>query len=81
MSTNLDTKRGRQAGLRVYLKSILGEINSCVLDDRNEQAKLVGFKASVLTVVEQLTVIHEEIHALIDQAEIEKEVLEHMEVL
>ena len=67
--------------MRVYLKSILGEINSCVLDDGSEQAKLVGFKASVLTVVEQLTVIHEEILALIDPAEIEKEVLEHMEVL
>ena len=81
MSANLDRKRCRQAGLRVYRKSILGEINSCILDDGSEQAKLVGFKASVLTVVEQLTAIHEKILALIDPAEIEKEVLEHMKLL
>ena len=81
MSANLDRKRCRQAGLRVYLKSILGEINSCVLDDGSEQAKLVDFKASVLTVVEQLTAIHEKILALINPAEIEKEVLEHMKLL
>ena len=47
MSTNLDKKKGRQAGLRVYLKSILGELNCCVLDEGSEQAKIVGFKASV----------------------------------
>ena len=34
-----------------------------------------------MTVVKQLTAIHEEIFALIDPAEIEKKVLEHMKVL
>ena len=42
MPANLDRKRCRKAGLRGYLESILGKINSCVLDDGNEQAKLVG---------------------------------------
>ena len=67
MSANLDS---RQAGLRVYLKSISGEIYSCVLDEGSGQAKLLGFMAYVFTVVEQLTIIHEQIFALIDLAEI-----------
>ena len=42
MSANLDRKRGRQADLRVYFKGILGELNSCVLDEECELGKLVG---------------------------------------
>ena len=44
----------------------------CVLDEGSGQAKLLGFMAYVFTVVEQLSIIHEGIFALIDLAEIEK---------
>ena len=81
MSEALGRVKGRYAGLQSYLKTVLSELNECVSADHCEQEKVLGFKNSVATIVEQCGVVHSEILSLIKPEEIEAEVVTHMRSL
>ena len=70
--------KGRYTGLKTYLKLTLGDLNSYISSDHCEQIKILGFKATVSGVLEQLTVCHNKIISFINPKEVEAEVIEHM---
>ena len=70
--------KGRYTGLKTYLKLTLGDLNSYISSDDCEQIKILGFKATVSGILEQLTVCHNKVISFIDPKEVEAEVIEHM---
>jgi hypothetical protein len=81
-STDTIRAKGRYAGLKTYLKSVLSELNDYVSSESDcKQDKLLGLKSSVVAIVGQLGIVHNEILNLIEPKEIEPEVVEHMKSL
>ena len=81
MLTEIARAKGRYAGLKVYLNSILSKFSGYVSSGSCEQNKLLGYKNNVDTIVGQLAIVHNEILALCKPEEIESEVVEHMKSL
>ena len=50
-------------------------------DSQSTQAKLIGFRSSLVTVVEQLNMIDEEVFILLDPNDVEGDVLDSMKIL
>ena len=73
--------KGRYAGLKAYLKSLLSELNSYISSDECDQVKTLGFRSTVAGILDQLAVVHNEIILLIDPKDVEVEVIEHMKSL
>jgi hypothetical protein len=55
MAPDLGKAKGRLAGLSAYLKIILQELDQYVSSEDCEQAKLLGLRNTVSSILEQLT--------------------------
>jgi hypothetical protein len=78
-STDISRAKGRYAGLKTYLKSVLSDLNDYVSSESDcEQDKLLGLKNNVVAIVGQLGIVHNEILNLIEPKEIGPEVVDHM---
>ncbi len=65
MAENVARVKGRYAGLKTYLKSLLGELNLYVSSDDCD--KTVGVEEhGIAGILEQLAVVYNEIISLID---------------
>ena len=78
MEEKLARAKGRHIGLKSYLNGLLHELNEHVSSEDCEQSKLLGLKNTVLSIVEQLGTVHDEILSLLDPKDIEPAVIEHM---
>ena len=81
MATALDKSKGRLAGLTVYSKTLLQELDRYVSSEDCEQAKLLGLRNTVSSILEQLAVVHNEIINMLEPKDIEAAVVEHMTAL
>ena len=81
MATELSKAKGRLAGLSVYLKTLLQELNQYVSSEDCEQAKLLGLKNSVSSILEQSAIVHNEVINRLEPKDIEAEVVERVKTL
>ena len=81
MATEFSKAKGRLADLSVYLKTLLQELNQYVSSEDCEQAKLLGLKNTVSSILEQSAIVHNEITNRLEPKDIEAEVVKHIKTL
>ncbi|XP_028403430.1 uncharacterized protein LOC114526129 [Dendronephthya gigantea] len=81
MAENLARAQGRHVGLQTYLKAVTNEVTEYISAGHCEQSKLLGFKKTVLQLIEQYGTVHETILSLLEPDKIGPEVIKHMQSL
>ena len=81
MATDLSRAKGRLAGLSVYLKTLLQELSQYVSSEDCENAKLLGLRNTVSSILELSAIVHNEVINMLEPQDIEAAVVEHMKTI
>lgn len=81
MTTALNRKLSRRHGLRAVLNTTIKTVEDYIKGDDLDQVKLIGYKKTLLNVVQQLEVANEEVLKSLEPEFVEADVVESFQVI